>query len=214
MDATERNAILLEHWPWIQAYLASILKRSDGDFYDEALSHVSERIVKCAIYSHRPDKGTLRAHLRRHIRGAVQDLLRQKQHHIAKEQSSVQHARDMLSHQLGRRATDREVAEELLISEQDVIYATDKEDDLPTDWQCNPHPVSKEPWNTSAFEHMTFGLKAKSRHLLWLYYVQQNTMAEISLILHVSEYCISNRLKELRIFFKEKDKKNPFLSDM
>jgi len=210
-----RNAILEHHWDWVCRKVEVLLaKKRCGALCGSILSSVAERILANAIPEFDPSRGVLfKTYLSHHVSGAVANALRMEgrgkrgRRLVAK---TVERGRERMSQQLGRRPTDSEVAEHLGISEKVVIESASGElgiwcqaTDATTTGTRPARQVQCDLDRKENFAEFTKSLPERSRTILWMYYFDGMTMADVGGRLGISKGLVRIILqKTLKLFRK------------
>jgi RNA polymerase sigma factor (sigma-70 family) len=217
-----RNAIFEHYYGWISRRVEYLLSRCRCEhLFDEVLSAVSDRILRIVIPEYSRERCKFRTYLRHHLKGGVNDALRSlypRGLSAGRRVIRVREARVQLSHQLGRRANDAEVAEYLDLPERAVIAASPPPD-RQGDWDgaFAPNignnrvsrgiiPVAKPDCSDEEWEQLVSGLRPQSAEILRLYWKENLTLAEVGVAMQMSESAVSLRISGIYKFLREKRK--------
>lgn len=220
-----RNAIFEHYWPWIRRNVVIFLRqRGSMRYYPDVISYVAERFLATSIPKFDPSLGKLFSGSYRHYQlfFGIMDAMRavdpktRRERHLCK---NIDSRRTSLSHDLSRRPTDREVSADLGLSESELI-AAGQENETQGAWQENltkkrpyydggkrdkprPSPLAETADVRQFFSDLTVSLNQENRDILWWYYVERWTMAEVGQKVGLTESGVSLRLKEIRRFLSQ-----------
>lgn len=152
-------------------------------------------------------KPTIIGLIKRHFRDAGWSVrIPRRAHELA---GPIRDVRDMLAQDLGREPTDAEVADFLGVSEDDLRSVLSAEDSRQARSLNTVDPVTKlqmdqvvgqeDPWldvmeNHTALAQAMESLSVESRDLLWCYFVEEKTQAELGEELGCSQMQVSRLL--------------------
>lgn len=182
MDASQRNELFSEHWPWIEEQVKAVLEeRRRLRLLDEVLSIVAEQVLAVALVSYDGERliqAYLRPLVRRYSLNAIRDI-RRAAAPDKKHGDKTKAAREELSHILGRHPTDAEVACHLGVTEQQVIKSTEGHT---VQYDPTHHANVKVTTQTDDvdFDTMTARLDAYQKILVSLYYRDGYTEQQIA----------------------------------
>lgn len=187
-----RNAIFERHYSRIHEQVERILETlGKGPLCDDILSHVAEHVLTVTIPKFDTGSGhsSFRGHLFYHVLRATLEALRsgdQRSRWLSEQQARVSEGRRKRSNDLGRRATDAEVAEHMGVSELDVIRAIGQ-----PEVQVEAISACNDPEDYST---LLDGLDPDQKSILRLYFEHGHSQAEIAKIIGIDQSAVSRRM--------------------
>jgi len=203
MSTEERNAIVERHWEAACGEVERLLKRiKRQDLYDDVLSHVAESVISVVEGFDQSLSDSIETHLTYNVRRATLEAVRSgdgRRRRARECRESMEAARGELSHQLGHRPTDGELAEFLGVPESDVIEFTN--DDLVNGRRQNAETSSAVGPDTQKedFDHLLSGLPAEQAEVLTHYHIGGYTLSEVAEMYSASPVTIHGWIRKAHL---------------
>lgn len=213
---TARNALLEYHWRWIAGRVLGWLRAQHHpkETLAELLSVVAQRTLTQAIPNFDPARGMkFRTFLSHHILGAIRDSRRTNKWARGRRAfGNLAAASEALSHTLGRTPTEAEVASAAGMDEQEMILVLGQAQlanptcsvagtpeggtrtGRPVVDVADPSRSSRSLDTADRFNHLTRGLTAMHRRVLWLHYYEGCEMREIATMVGISAPLVSRQI--------------------
>lgn len=210
-----RNALVLEHLPDVRNVALGIARRLPRHVHlDDLIQAGTLGLIDAVTRYDRERPMGLRQYVRIRITGAILDSLRESDwasRYMRSRQQKLENVTKDLERRLGRRVESDEIAEEMgmdlqsfyefaaAVEELQQVENESGDDDRPsTALEDLPEDPSLAP--DTIFARLEAGkqvreamglLKAEHRRVLRLYYFEEKTMAQIALVMHLTESRIS-----------------------
>lgn len=222
-DVETRNRLVENYTPIVQAHASRLTRKLPAQVsYDEICSAAYDGLIE-AVESYDPSrKARFETFCQQRVRGAVMDWLRTldaQSRTVRSFEKRVTYVREILDAELGRPPTPPEIARRLSISQDryehllrlsqlghevhfsalesnsdDNGRSSSRSWDL-GDQHANDPAVAIE--RSMLTDYLTQGLSREEKLVLMLYYFEEMTMAEIGLVLNLSESRVSQIHKEV-----------------
>lgn len=222
-DVETRNRIVENYAPIVQAHASRLTRKLPAQVsYDEICSAAYDGLIE-AVESYDPSrKARFETFCQQRIRGAVMDWLRTldaQSRTVRSFEKRVTYVRELLDAEFGRPPTPAEIARRLSITQEryehllrlsqlghEVHFSALESggDDYgrsnARSWDLGD-PRASDPAATlersMLTDYLTDGLSREEKLVLVLYYFEEMTMAEIGLVLNLSESRVSQIHKEV-----------------
>lgn len=222
-DVETRNRIVENYAPIVQAHASRLTRKLPAQVsYDEICSAAYDGLIE-AVESYDPSrKARFETFCQQRIRGAVMDWLRTldaQSRTVRSFEKRVTYVKELLDAEFGRPPTPAEIARRLSISQERYEHllrlsqlghevhfsALESGGDEygrsnARSWDLGD-PHASDPAmaleRTMLTEYLTDGLSREEKLVLVLYYFEEMTMAEIGLVLNLSESRVSQIHKEV-----------------
>lgn len=222
-DVETRNRIVENYAPIVQAHASRLTRKLPAQVsYDEICSAAYDGLIE-AVESYDPTrKARFETFCQQRIRGAVMDWLRTldaQSRTVRSFEKRVTYVKELLDAEFGRPPTPGEIARRLCISQEryehllrlsqlghevhfsalesggdDYGRSNSRSWDLGDPHACDPATTLERSMLT---EYLTEGLSREEKLVLVLYYFEEMTMAEIGMVLNLSESRVSQIHKEV-----------------
>jgi len=225
-----RNELVVRYSHLVHTHAARLSRKLPAQVsYDEICSAAFDGLIE-AVEAYDPaKKAKFETFCQQRISGAVMDWLRSldpQSRTVRTFEKKRVHAREMLDAERGREPTDGEVAARMGVSlpryrhlcrlsqlGKEVHFsamepAVDRDARGPTRlWDLGDDRQNDPALRVSRdmlAEHLTRGLSREERLVLLLYYYEELTMAEIGLVLNLSESRVSQIHKEILLRLRQR----------
>lgn len=222
-DIATRNLLVESYAPIVQAHASRLTRKLPAQVsYDEICSAAYDGLIE-AVESYDPSrKARFETFCQQRVRGAVMDWLRTldaQSRTVRSFEKRVTYAQEILDAELGRPPTPAEIAKRLGVSQERYEHlvrlshlghevhfsALENASDASggssgRNWELgdpNQNDPSAALERRMLTEHLTRGLMREEKLVLVLYYFEEMTMAEIGLVLNLSESRVSQIHKEV-----------------